>query len=54
MPKSKKKHIIPHEVIFKPDPYESGEDTRPIEIRKSQSPSFSIPWNVVKIYRREE
>lgn len=48
--KSKKKHVIPHDVVFKPDPFGDLEDTRPVEVRKGRKrkPDRVIPWEAIK------
>lgn len=40
--KKKKKHIVPFEKVFLPDPHEGKEDTRPIEKRKKPKKRFRI------------
>jgi hypothetical protein len=43
-----KRHIIPFDTVFTPDPNEGLEDNRPIESRKRRKPDRSIPWSVIK------
>ena len=45
-----KRHIIPFDRVFRPDPYGDLDDTRPVEVRKGKKgrPKVSIPWEVIK------
>ena len=42
-----KKHFIPYERVFRPDPNEVKEDERPVEVRKKFVPDHSIPWEAI-------